>query len=140
MKQKWIRPQTTIEKFVPDEYIAACWGVACDVDWANQYEMNHGGDFWNGVTHDAAHCGNLRNQVIIDDNNDGIADRMIETGTDGLGDLNCTIYWDGNFLNIRDVSSVGIGNTIYWTTSGDGRTWNHKGRVIAEFPDRPNHS
>ena len=140
MKQKWIRPQTTIEKFVPDEYIAACWGVGCDVDWSNDYEKRQG-DYQKGVTHDAAHCGNPNNQVIFDDNNDNIADRMIETGTDGLGDLTCTIYWDSGFSRTRKISTVQPDDIIYWTTTAsDGRTWNHKGAVYKKNCARPNQS
>lgn len=141
MKQKWIRPQTTIEKFVPNEYIAACWGVRCDVNWSNKYEMEHGRDYWNGVTHDSGQCGNSSHQIIYDDNNDGTPDRMTETKTQGLGDLNCTIYWNESFNSIRQVSSVNIGDVIYWTTkAADGRTWNHKGTVFATAEGHPNAS
>lgn len=140
MKQKWIRPQTTIEKFVPDEYIAACWGVKCDINWSNNYEEMQG-DYSNGVTHEPAHCGNSSNQVIFDDDNDGIADRMIETGTDGLGDLTCIIYRDPGFSSIRDISTVQPKDLIYWTTTAsDGRTWNHRGTVFGIDSARPNHS
>lgn len=38
MKEKWIAPKTVIEEFTPNEYIAVCWGVCCDVDLANDYE------------------------------------------------------------------------------------------------------
>lgn len=109
--------------------------------WSNNYEMKHGGDYWKGVTHDNAHCGNSSNQVIFDYNDDGTADRMIETGTDGLGDLVCTIYWDENYSEPRNVSTVQVGNTIYWTTrASDGRTWNHKGTVFATAEGHPNRS
>lgn len=140
MKQKWIRPQTTIEKFVPDEYIAACWGVACDFDLANKYEKTH--YTWSdgyriswydlGCTHDIAHCGNSSNQVIYDHNGDGIPDEMIEEGTDGLGNLYCTI--EGGIRNVR------IDDYIHWTTTSGNRTWHHQGRVIESYPGRPNHS
>ena len=139
--RNWVKPRTEVQKFEANEYVAACWGVGCDVKWSNGYEMNHGNDYWNGVTHDAAHCGNSANQVIKDYDNDEIADAMIETGTDGLGDLDCTIYWDENYSRPRAVSSVGIGETIYWTTTAaDGRTWNHKGTVFATAEGHPNRS
>ena len=139
--KSWVRPRTEVQAFEADDYVAACWGVGCDVSWSNQYEKDHGQDYWNGVTHDAAHCGNSSNQVIFDDDNNGTADRMIETGTDGLGDLVCTIFWDENYQNRRDVSSVSIGDTIYWTTTAsDGRTWNHKGTVFATAEGHPNRS
>lgn len=139
--RRWVKPRTEVQKFEANEYVAACWGVGCDVNWSNKYEQEHDRDFWNGVTHDAAHCGNSSNQVIFDDNEDGVADRMIETGTDGLGDLNCIIYTDGSYNTIRDVSTVKIGETIYWTTTAaDGRTWNHKGTVFATAEGHPNRS
>lgn len=141
MLEKWETPRVTIQEFEPNEYVAACWGVGCDVDWANQYEKEHGRDYWNGVTHDGAHCGNSSNQVIFDYDGDKIGDAMIETGTDGLGDLNCQIYWDANYTQPRPVSTVKIGNEIYWTTTADdGRTWNHKGTVFATAEGHPNRS
>lgn len=140
MKKRWETPKAMVEEFEANEYVAACWGVKCDVGWSNDYEWMQG-DYKNGVTHALDHCGNSSNQVIFDDNADGIADRMIETGTDGLGDLICTIYEDENYSQIRDVSTVKIGNTIYWTTTADdGRTWNHKGTVFETAEGHPNRS
>lgn len=138
--KRWVKPRTEVQVFEANEYVAACWGVKCDVDWSNDYEWRQG-DYSNGVTHDSAHCGNSSNQVIFDDNGDGIADRMIETGTDGLGDLSCTIYWDATYSSTRAVSTVQIGDTIFWTTTAsDGRTWNHTGTVFATAEGHPNRS
>lgn len=140
MKKRWETPKAMVEEFEANEYVAACWGVKCDVDWSNRYELNQG-DYGNGVTHALDHCGNSSNQVIFDDNDDGIADRMIETGTDGLGDLSCTIYMNENYNEIRNVSTVKIGDTIFWTTrASDGRTWNHMGTVFATAEGHPNRS
>lgn len=130
MIKRWETPRIAVEKFEANEYVAACWGVKCDVAWANDYELREG-DYSNGVTHDNAHCGSASNQVIFDDNNDGTADRMIETGTDGLGDLACILYTDGRYNELRDISTVQERDMIYWTTqASDGRTWNHRGTVM----------
>ena len=138
--KSWVKPVTEVQKFEANEYVAACWGVGCDVSWSNDYEKRQG-DYWNGVTHDSAHCGNSSNQVIFDYNDDGTADAMIETGTDGLGDLNCTIFSDPSYSQERDVSTVKVGDVIYWTTrAADGRTWNHKGTVFATAAGHPNRS
>lgn len=138
--REYVTPRMTGETFAANEYIAACWGVACNTDWANLYEQKEG-DYSNGVTHDAAHCGNPSNQVIYDRNGDNIADAMIEEGTDGLGNLSCTIYTDGTYLQSMSIKDVKVGTTIYWTThAADGRIWNHSGKVFASFPGRPNHS
>lgn len=139
MKKRWGTPRAVVEEFEPNEYVAVCWGVECDVNWANEYEWSQG-DYNNGVTHDKAHCGNSSNQVIRTDDN-GKPLRMVETGTDGLGTLICTIYQDGRYTTIRDVSSVKVGDTIYWTTSAeDGRTWNHMGKVFETAEGHPNRS
>lgn len=140
MKKSWETPRAIVEEFEANEYVAACWGVKCDIKWSNNYEMWERDDR-NGVTHTSDHCGNSSNQVIFDDEGDGIADRMIETGTDGLGNLSCTIFWDENYTQPRDVSSVKVGDTIYWTTrADDGRTWNHMGTVFATAEGHPNRS
>lgn len=140
MKKIWEAPQTWVQDFEANEYVAACWGVGCDTVWSNNYEKGQG-DYDNGVTHQTNHCGNSSNQVIFDYDDDGIGDRMIETGTDGLGNLVCTIYADDNYKTVRDVSSVKVGETIYWTTrASDGRVWNHRGTVFATAAGHPNRS
>ena len=140
MKRTYETPTACAEEFMANEYVAACWGVECNTNWANRYERQHG--YWdNGnVSHTSDHCGNSSNQVIFDDNGDNIGDRMVETGTDGLGNLACTIYNDQNYSSVRDVSTVQIGETIYWTTSSGNRTWHHCGTVTATAEGHPNRS
>lgn len=58
---------------------------------------------------------------------------MIETGTDGLGDLPCTI-------TNMSIGNVDIGDYIKWTTSAGNRTWHHQGTVVESVPGRPNAS
>ena len=139
MSKTWETPRVLVEEFEENEYVAACWGVKCDVDWANWYEIRQG-DYRNEVTHAQDHCGNSSNQVIFDDNGDNIGDRMIETGTDGLGELVCTIYTDDTYTIERSVNSVRVGEEIYWTTSAGGKTWNHRGTVFATADGHPNRS
>ncbi len=55
--KSWVKPVTEVQKFEANEYVAACWGVGCDVSWSNDYEKWQG-DYDNGVTHSSAHCGN----------------------------------------------------------------------------------
>ena len=93
--------------------------------------MSGGKEITEMVSPMMRHMCNSSNQVIkVDENNNPI--KMIETGTDGLGDLTCTIFTNEGYDTVRDVSTVQIGNTIYWTTTAsDGRTWNHMGTVFA---------
>lgn len=141
----YVKPMMESEVFMANEYVAVCWGVACDVGWANDYEQRY--EFWDGgnVSHAIDHCGNSSNQVIYDRNNDGVGEAMVETGTDGLGTLGCTIYTDynqytGHFTGLTSASQVKVGDLIYWTTSSGSRTWHHKGRVTATAEGHPNRS
>lgn len=149
MKMTWTEPRIEVQKFIPNEYVAVCWGVACSVDAANNVERGWMLNRWesnyeNGQTHSGDHCGILTNQWVIDDDNDGTVDRMIETGTDGLGDLTCTLYTNDTYRTATSFDGVGIGSYIYWTTSAgtgwDRRTWHHQGTVIGTDPSHPNRS
>ena len=130
-------PSIQIQEFVPNEYCSICWGVQCDVEKANDYENYH---YNSDQEHRLDHCGTLTNQWVIDDNGDGTVDRMIETGTEGLGNLNCIRYIDGNYWATTNFSNVKIGSYIYWTTSSGDRTWHHQGKVVGTDSSHPNRS
>ena len=147
--REYIRPTMQGEMFVANEYVAACWGVACSTGDANDVEKEwHWGPWWNpgksnyelGQTHDDAHCGTMTNQWVIDDNGDGVIDRMVETGTDGLGDLNCVLHTNAEYTTGASFDNVGIGSYIYWTTTSGNRTWHHQGKVIGTDSSHPNRS
>lgn len=146
MKQTWVTPRVNIQNFEANEYVAACWGVGCNVAEANVYENENKPTgsrktwFELGCSHAADHCGNSGNQVIYDDNNDGTADRMVEVGTDELGTLSCTIYTDDTYNLAMDISSVRANDTIYWTTAAGEKVWHHVGTVYNTVPDHPNRS
>lgn len=143
--REYVTPRMTGETFASNEYISVCWGIACDCSWANEHEQRYG--FWDGgnVSHASDHCGNSSNQVIYDHDNNGIGEAMVETGTSGLGTLECTIYtgydrWNGRYTGKISVSEVHIGQEIYWTTSSGDRTWHHKGIITATAEGHPNRS
>lgn len=138
MKRKWEEPSIQIQEFIPNEYVAVCWGVACDVVKANNWEETHHNT--EGVSHDSSHCGTLGNQWLVDNNNDGVPESMQEIKTDGLGTLDCTIYDGEAYGPQKDISTVKVGDYIYWTTSSGTRTWYHQGRVGETSPGHPNRS
>lgn len=138
MKKKWVAPRVEVQKFEANEYVAACWGVACDTRAANKWERNH----WNGTSiHVFWDCGDADHQVLRDTDGNGRADVMIETKGDGL---TCTIYPNDSFTPGTSISPEMIepvyGNTIYWTTELNGRIYHHQGKINMEDPSRPNHS
>lgn len=141
MKMRWEEPKIEVQQFMPNEYVAVCWGVACSVGDANAYEATiHN----SAQDHRSEYCGTTGHQWLTDRNNDGTPESMSEIGTDGLGTLACTIYEDGSYRNQRDISTVDVGDYIYWTTSAgygpNRRVWHHQGMVTATTPGHPNRS
>ena len=141
MKKMWEEPSIQVQEFMANEYVAVCWGVACSTGKANQYEASiHN----SAQDHRPEYCGQTGHQWLTDGNDDGTPERMSEIGTDGLGTLSCTIYTDGSYSKQRDISTVGVGDYIYWTTSaGDRwnkRVWHHQGLVTETTPGHPNRS
>lgn len=164
MKAMWETPRIAVEAFAANEYVAACWGVGCDVAASNEWEKTNYSPYvksydkrgnpreyytWNEYntlgsglsdSHSSDHCGNSGNQVIFDYDNNNTADAMKEVGTDGLGTLDCTIWTDNTFSTQMDIGNVSIGDTIYWTTSAGNRIWHHIGLVFATVLGHPNRS
>lgn len=141
MKKRWVEPRVQVEEFMPNEYVAVCWGVACSTGKANTVEKGY---YLNpvkaGVTHDDAYCGQTSHQWLVDSDNNNVAESMTEINTDGLGNLVCTVYTDSSYSTVRDISTVQSGNYIYWTTSSGDRTWHHQGLVSDTVPGHPNRS
>lgn len=120
-------PMMREECFAANEYVAACWQVACNVRGADTHASNQGRQ---GVTHREEHCGTAANQVI---HKNGSGYTMIEENVENQPDLPCTITtpnWEqATALNHDPIH----GETIYWTTTGKmGQTpvtWYHRGTV-----------
>lgn len=156
MKAMWETPRVAVEAFAPNDYVAVCWNVKCDDVASDTWEQTHKTTYNNktyywsqintwdkgpgsvtGDNHSPDHCGSADNQFIVDSDNNGIADGMIEKNTAGLGNLNCTFYDDDTFTNQINIWDVQLdnGNPIYWTTSsqltnGPLRIWHHIGTII----------
>lgn len=47
MSKTWETPKVLVEEFEENEYVAACWGVKCDIKWANK-NMNCGRGIMTG--------------------------------------------------------------------------------------------
>lgn len=154
MKKRWVEPRVQVEEFMPNEYVAVCWGVQCSIDPANAYEEtvpaycdgqgkhrpHQSNNYHVGQTHRTEYCGTLGHQWLVDSDGNNVPENMYEISTDGLGNLACTLYTDGSYSNVLDISAVRAGDYIYWTTSSGNRTWHHQGRVTGTTPGHPNRS
>lgn len=139
MKKQWTSPRILVQEFEANEYVAACWDVACNTVEAN---IHQGKTHFSGETHNPIHCGNAANQVLKDINNDGSFDTMTEVGTDNLGNLPCYVYTDLTYSTPQNLSNLKSGDLIFWITqTKDGsRKWFHQGWVKDQDPNHPNRS
>lgn len=141
MKRKWEEPRILVQEFIPNEYVAVCWGVACSTGAANEYEAGINN---SAQEHRDEYCGTRGHQWLRDRNEDGTPESMWEIDTDGLGRLACKIYTDGTYREQGNISDVSVGDYIFWTTSsGDRwnrRVWHHQGLVTETTPGYPNRS
>ena len=118
------------------------WGVACDVykdskvysngTWgADEFtNTNHPGTGTSGNGHRKDYCGELTKNVIILDENMKPS-KMVHYG--GAGTSDCVLYTGPDYNEVRDISTVNVGEYIYWTTHN--RTFFHRGRVIRDVTD-----
>jgi hypothetical protein len=128
MKKTWRMPSARVEKFVANEYVAACWTVACDIP--NRENKGIGSDaFDSDVKHGVKECGQVSHQYLVLDAN-GKPVEMKETNTQGMGILDCQVYTGPDYqTRVTDLSGINPGDYIYWTSSHDSRVWHHHGSV-----------
>lgn len=138
MKKVWSAPKAVAEQFVPNEYVAACWGIACAVAPGHDgfgKDTNDGHQVGTGV------CGNIESQYVQNLGNDQY--QLSENNRD-YGMMQCTIYpegfdYDTHTVNGSGQTTITITNkdiqdnngvfTLYWTTTWKDNIWYHYGTV-----------
>ena len=152
-KRLYVKPVCFLETFTPNEYITACWGVAC--------KFGEAGGEWGEDNNQAGHdivpqgedgtlnrhrkttkgssagagCGWFTNQVITGEPNNW---SMKEINSPVQPDpLPCevTYYEDNNNDGWPDN-----GSTIKWTNTKNGLVWHHEGTVVYDAAHKSNHS
>lgn len=131
VKKMWTQPMATVQKFIANEYIAACWGVKCVVT-GTHINDEFGNETTPNTSHRAQFCGDPTHyQIKLNANN--VPESMTEISTDGLGDLPCTLYENPAYTTVKDISTVKANDYLYWTTDstkgGYKRVWHHHGPV-----------
>lgn len=146
MKKQWTSPRILVQEFEANEYVAACYMLACMRGPENN---SYPGEKWNypqkgDVIHSPlgtpGTCGDASaNRVITDDGGlfSSIGEFNKEQGWLN-GDLDCIIQNDGN-------DTIDPGDVVFWHTEsrnwlGVDRRWNHWGVVQPQDPNHPNHS
>lgn len=135
--KKWTAPVIEVQVFEANEYVAACWGVACDTKAATKLENQMHNNPSGG--HTSSLCGVQSHQYVFTDANN-VAIGMQEQKHPIWGTLTCTLYTDQSYTVRRDIANVDPGDVIYWTTQRNGNLYHHVGTVQASYPGNPNRS
>lgn len=144
-KKMWREPSVEVQEFVPNEYVAACFKLACQrgpensLTYGSHWDSHERGDVSHSAIGTPNTCGDASaNRVITDDG--GVFQSVGEfNGEQGWlnGGLDEILQMDGN-------NTVDPGDVIFWHTNASGkfdnRKWNHWGVVQQQDPSHPNHS
>lgn len=130
-KKAYVKPEMHVEEFTPNEYIAACWYIACDYgiqggDSKNGYIPQEGGG-GHTMRSGGSGCGWAKNQVIKGDLENF---KFVEENSGYGKPLDCTITGQSD-------SPLKEGSTITWETCN---YYKHKGTVHLKNQTRPLHS
>ena len=146
MKKTYLKPTAYIEAFSANEYVAACYSLACKVGSKEPNPVD--GTIWpsnsNGEEkHESSGTGNCSdagsNYLTVDSNGSLIS---LEEWRSDLNDYKGG-WLHGTIKGYKDLSGdhkYGPGGYIAWNTSNGQRTWHHWGYAIAADPKHPNHS
>lgn len=145
MKKNREMPKTVVQRFEPNEYVAACYMLACgrgpedNLEYGSHWESPEQGNVSHSALGTRHTCGDASaNRVITSEG--GIFE--------SVGELNGEQGWlNGGFDEILQMdgnNTVDPGDVIFWHTNASGwndnRKWNHWGVVQQQDPDHPNHS
>ena len=127
----WVQPLAIVDKFVANEYVAACWTVSCQVPYENQgYDPFAPGN--TNLLHRPDNCGATDGFTVFTNENN-VAYKLVQGkagGSSRTADLSGNIYSDPEFTKkIDDISSVQIGQTIYIRSQNGNKKWHHHGVV-----------
>ena len=147
MKKMYEKPMAFEEAFVADEYVAACYFLACKRGtdgWdGNVAHWDYHAEYGRNVSHSplgtANTCGDKTANRVITDNGDIFKNVQEHNGQQG--------WINGEFCgydnNDNDHPELSPGDTVYWSTFSNEtppRRWNHYGTLELADANHPNHS
>lgn len=145
MKNVYEMPMAYAESFAANEYVAACYFLACErgikgvsMDQQNKWSEN---EFGYDIRHESSMAGTC---------SDRNANRVIsDTGfldASQVGEYNKDQGWINGGIDTWDDTNhnnkLDVGEVIFWHTynKGKSRRWNHWGTLQSEDSNHPNHS
>lgn len=143
MKRAYEIPMACAEEFIPNEYIVACYTLACVVGdgktppYGKLWDECERGTVSHSPSGTAGTCGDATANRIITNSSGVIVSIDEHNNQQGWISGGLDEWIDVNDNDVCDPEDV-----IYWHTYSKDRKrrWNHWGYAAAEDPNRPNHS
>ena len=138
-KKQYNKPMLISEEFVPQEYVAVCYELACDYGKSDKatYNPYHSDDDGHRKQTDGKGCGWASNQSI-QTNAEGVIIGVSELNSpiQNAGILKCNFNPDITGQNIKDLN----GQKVTWTSAFNNYIFYHEGTVTMIKQGSPNHS
>ena len=130
MKREYTTPVMECETFVPDEYVAACWKINCNVPTGFGFIDNNGNDRYD------------RGDTKI--TNDGVYGCGVwHAGVEGVPDdgPKANAMWQPQRMGFLGYRDDGPAYDVYYWSDGYGQTHRHFSKVSdAQWETNPNAS
>ena len=130
MKRTYTRPIAYVEEFTPNEYVAACWKINCNVPTGFGFIDNNGNDKYDRY-----------DTKLTDDGVYGCG--VWHTGVQGVpGDgPKANAMWQPQKWGWLDYRDDGPAYDVYYWSDGNGQTHRHFSKVSdAQWETNPNAS
>lgn len=130
MKKKWEEPRIEVQKFIPNEYVAACWKINCNVPTGYGFVDNN-----NNRKYDWGE------EKLTPDGSYGCG--KFHTGVQGVPDDGPTAnaMWQPQEFGILAYHDKGAAYDVYYWRDGTGTYDVHFSKVEdAEWETNPNAS
>ena len=162
-KKMWSTPMATVEQFAANEYVNACWQVACLLPQRGENDPERGdlSDPWGGYhSSTSGTCGSTSSQYIYNTSEEDVyamkeknwlyqwMDVKFYIGNNGNGydwdgnrpDKNDSSLWSSTITLTKDMLEDDTPDYIYWRTDGLTTSYYHYGLIDLTKENRSKHS
>lgn len=133
MKKEWTEPEIKVQKFEPNEYVAACWRIHCNVPT--------GFGFIDGNKNGKFDKNNYKDTRLTSDGTYGCG--VWHGGVQGVPDDGPTenAMWQPQVQKMGAYVNEGAAYPVYYWSDGEGQYHRHFSKVSdAEWESNPNAS
>ena len=112
--KKWVNPSAAVQEFLPNEYVAACWNIKCNVEYGTGYYEKNGRPGYQKGDEKIAEgkgCGTMH----------------VASGIDAAGPAANAMWqesgWNGKYYPVFYFKAKGFGSSNHHFCTLDSVNW-----------------